>query len=171
MNIYPSFTNARSFTAYQFSRLRMRGLWDSFLAKLSGRNLTLVTFAEKLRRDNPNRQLLSLKNIRVNEITGTLNRRSDFDDKFRPLGKHMLNRWVNTFISLERDGWSPIVVHKVEGEYYVEDGHHRVSVARFIGMVYIEAVVWEYSTDTPKVKGCPKQQNVEKGSVKAYATQ
>ena len=154
MNIYPSFTNARSFTSYTFSRLRMRGLYDSFLAKLTGKNTRLAFFSEKLHRENPNRNYLGVKNIRLNQVIGTLNRESDFDHKFRPLGKHLLPRWVNTFLGLQSDGWAPILVHKVGREYYVEDGHHRVSVAQSLGMVFIEAVVWEYSIDCPKVEVC-----------------
>jgi hypothetical protein len=33
---------------------------------------------------------------------------------------------------------------KVGENYYVEDGHNRVSVARALGMLSIRAEVWEY---------------------------
>ncbi len=160
MNIHPSFTNARSFTSYQFSRLRMRGLWDVFLAKLSGRNSALQIFPQQ--GDHPNRKLLGVQNIRLNEVIGTLDRNPDFDHKFRPLGRHLLDRWVNAFLSLETDGWSPILVHKIGDEYYVEDGHHRVSVAQSIGMVFIEAIVWEYSKACQKMNDCQQQQYAER---------
>src|SRR5215217_2729082 len=132
MNIFPSFTNARSFTSYTFSRLRRRSLLDLFLARLTGKNAKLATLPESVQRDYPNRRNVGVKYVRLDEVIGTLNRHSDFDHKFRPLGNHLLNRWVNTYLSLEREGWSPILVHHVGGEYYVEDGHHRVSIAQSI---------------------------------------
>jgi hypothetical protein len=150
MNIYPAFTNVRSFTAYQFSKLRMQGLWESAFAKLSGNNSTLKIFPKSFRRENHLRKNIGLNTIRVNEIVGTLNRRSD--------------------LSLNRDGWSPILVHKIGNEYYVEDGHHRVSIAWSMGMVYIEAIVWEYCQDTQPKNNCLPHSHVERSCIRVYAT-
>ena len=162
MNQYPILTNARSSITYEFSRLRMQGLYASFLAKLSGRNSSLKIFSHQVRRENPNRKYLGVKSIRVTEVVGTLNRDADFDNKFRPCGKHLLERWARAFLSLNTDGWSPIVAHKVGDEYYVEDGHHRVSVARSVGMMFIEAIVWEYSKDWRKAHDCQQKRYVER---------
>lgn len=168
MNLYPSFTNIRSFTSYQFSRLRMRAVLEAFLAKISGKEYLLSTFPAE--REHPNRKLLGVKNIHVSKVVGSLNRTSDFDHQFRPLGKHLLNRWVNTSLLLDVDGWAPILVHKIGEDYYVEDGHHRVSVARALGMVFIEATVWEHPTHRVKIDACPERECVEMKRVKAYAT-
>jgi len=170
MNIDPSFTNLRSFTSYKFSILRMRALRDSFWAKLTGRNTKLAAFPRQERWDNSNRRLLGTKDISVEEIIGTFNRESDLDYQFRPLGKHLCNRWINTYIKLERDGWSPILVHKFGEHYYVEDGHHRVSVARSIGMAFIEAKVWEYPVLPGQTETCPSMSCAERSSAKVYAT-
>lgn len=168
MNIYPSFTNLRSFISYEFSMLRMRALRDSFWAKLTGRNTKLAIFWEQIQRSNPSKRLLGVKEIPVEQIIGTLNRDNDFDYMFRPLGRHLCSRWINTFLSLARDGWSPILVHKIGEHYYVEDGHHRVSVARSVGMAFIEAKVWEYPVQ-PRQKGaCQSTKCAERSSSKAY---
>ena len=157
MNIYPSFTNARSSASYKFSALRMRALRDSFWAKLTGRNSKLTAFPEHAQRDRPNRKLVGVKDIRIDQIIGTLNRDCDFDNKFRPLGKHLLERWVNIFAYLDPDGWEPILVHKIGEQYYVEDGHHRVSVARSIEMFFIQAKVWEYTpAQSKRTADCAK---------------
>ena len=145
MNIYPTFTNLRSHTSYTFSELRMRALRDSLLAKWTGRSSSLATFPTEVQQDRPNKKLLGVKEIPVDQIIGSLHRVTDFDDKFRPLKKHLLNRWVDTFISLNHDEWSLIAVHKIGEQYYVEDGHLRVSVARATGLAFIEAKIWEYS--------------------------
>lgn len=167
MNIQPSFTNIRSFTYYKFSELRMRALRDSFWAKLTGKNSRLATFPEHALRDHPNRKLIGVKDIRIDQIIGTLNRDCDFDDKFRPLGKHLLNRWVNIFVNLDPDGWPPILVHKIGEQYYVEDGHHRVSVARSIGMLFIQAKVWEYPVQQKRTGNCEQMRCTERSSVKS----
>ena len=167
MNMQPSFTNIRSLTSYKFSALRMRALRDSFWAKLTGRNSRLAIFPEHTLRDHPNRKLIGVKDIRIDQVIGTLNRECDFDDKFRPLGKHLLNRRVNIFVNLDPDGWEPILVHKIGEQYYVEDGHHRVSVARSIGKLFIQAKVWEYPAGQKRAVICERIQCTERSSVKA----
>ena len=153
MNIYPTFTNLRSYTSYTFSELRMRALRDTLWAKWTGRSSSLATFPTEVQQDRPNKKLLGLKEIPVDQIIGSLHRVTDFDDQFRPLKKHLLDRWVDTFISLNRDEWAPILVHKIGEQYYVVDGHLRISVARATGLVFIEAKIWEYSA-------LPKQREV-----------
>ncbi len=172
MNIHPSFTNAHSATTHEFSSLRMRALRDLFLAKLTGRNSKLMKFHDQVQRaghNSHNRKLLGVQDVRVEQIVGTLNRDSDFDDQFRPLGKHLLERWVKAFISLHRDEWSHIVVHKLGDQFFVEDGHHRVSVARSVGMVFITANVWEYHSQPAQMESCGEIQCIERAFSKTYA--
>jgi len=122
-------------------------------------------------RISPSRKLVGIKDIRVAEIVGTLNRETDFDSRFRPLKKHNEERWINIYILNEQDGWSPIVVHKVGEQYFVEDGHHRVSVARATGMEFIEAKVWEYAVKPRQSEVCePAACCMEKRPSKAYVT-
>ena len=169
MNILPSFTTLRSFISYQFSVLRLRAQRGQLWMKLSGMRSELLIFPGSARRLNLTRRLLGLKSIRVAEIVGTLNRATDFDHLFRPLKKHALSRWVNAYLLHERDGWSPIVVHKVGEQYFVEDGHHRVSVARSLGMEFMEATVWEYSYQEKPLNNCQPVGCVEKRSTEAYS--
>ena len=170
MNMHPSFTTLRSFIAYKFSALRMNALRDSYWKKLTGSESKLAVFPGKDARFSPSRKLIGLKNIRVDQIIGSLNRESDFDEQFRPLKKHTLNRWVNAYLLHEQDAWSPIVVHMLGGQYFVEDGHHRVSVARTIGMDFIEAKVWEYTTQNKPTDICQPAKCTEKSSAKVYVT-
>ena len=50
------------------------------------------------------------------------------------------------------EAWEPILVYKLGDFYYVEDGHHRLSVAHALGRVFIRAVVWEYPTQPDRVE-------------------
>lgn len=168
--MFPSFTTLRSFVSYQFSALRMRALRDRLWAKASGSPTELIVFPGDNARLSPNRKLLGVKSIRVADIVGTLNRETDFDAQFRPLKKHTLNRWVNAYLLHEQDGWSPIIVHKVRDEYFVEDGHHRVSVARARGMDFVDAKIWEYTQPHKPVEKCFPTGCSEKRPAKAYVT-
>jgi hypothetical protein len=169
MNIHPSFTNIRSHLSHKFFTLRTDARRDAFWAKLMGRNTTLSLFPEEAPEKSPNRKYMGAEEILVENIVGTLNRQSDFDHKFRPLNKHLRDHWVNVYLALERDDWPPILVHKVGDHYYVEDGHHRVSIAQALGIAFIPAKVWEY----PCLAKEPKMRNLEpcpeRSSAKVYA--
>jgi hypothetical protein len=170
MNMVPSFTTLRSFISYQFAVLRMRALRYQFWTKLSRASSELAVFPGNNQRLSLSRNLIGIQNIRVDQIVGTLNRDTDFDHQFRPLKKHCLDRWVNAYILHEQDGWSPIIVHKIGKQYFVEDGHHRVSVARTIGMDFIDAKVWEHNTQHKYMDAGSSAKCTEKSSAKVYAT-
>lgn len=169
MNTYPYLTNKRSALSDDFSRLQARALRSSLWPKLSGKNARLEVFPQKSPEKGPNRRFLGQKEIPLEQIIGTLNRQDDFDDQFRPLKPSLRDRWVNTHLTLESEGWSPILVHQVEDRYYVEDGHHRVSVARSLGMAFIQANVWEYSMPVKESKECEPAQCPERNPARTCA--
>ncbi len=170
MNMVPSFTTLRSSLSYQFTVLRMRALRDRFWSRLVGSPSELKLFPRNDLGLTPGRRLPGPQAIRVDQIVGSLNRNADFDHQFRPLTKHALHRWINAYILHERDGWPPIIVHKVDEGYFVEDGHHRVSVARAIGMVFMDAQLWEHSKRNKPAAACPITKCAEKSSAKVYVT-
>jgi hypothetical protein len=168
MNIYlPLLT--RRFLASKFSTLRMRALSDLLRAMQTGSNSTPDVFPGKARRLSPSLKWIGLENIRVAKIVGTFGQQTDFDDQFRPLQKNAKDRWINTYLQFMKDGWSPIRVHKVGEHYFVDDGCHRLSVARFLGMEFITAEVWEYDVPTEEAEPCPDWPCQEKNSVESYA--
>jgi hypothetical protein len=114
------------------------------LSRLFARNGGLADLDEAPAPFTTTRVARGLKDIPVERITGSLGRASDFDRDFRPLKKHLRDRWIRNYLDLQTDSWAPIRVHQVGRDYFVEDGHHRVSVARYAGMAYIQAEVWEY---------------------------
>lgn len=168
MNMVPSFTTLRSFISYQFTALRVRALRDQWLAKLFGAQAQLLLFPGSEQRLSPSRRLIGLQSIRVDQVIGALNKNTEFDNQFRPLKKHSLDRWLNAYLLHERDEWSPIIVHKVGEQYFVENGHYRVSVARFVNMEFIDAIVWEHATQSRYMDSCPRAICTEKSSEKVY---
>lgn len=154
MNLSPHSSNMRSFLSDEFARLQARALRSSLWPSLNGRKTRPVIFPEAAPEKSPNRRFLGTMEIPLEQVIGTLNRRDDFDDQFRPLKPSLKERWVNAYLSLQTDGWEPVLVHKVGDSYYVEDGHHRVSVARFLGMQFLEARVWDYPVQEKALDKC-----------------
>jgi uncharacterized ParB-like nuclease family protein len=74
----------------------------------------------------------------------------DFDPGFLPVNRRLRDRWTRIYQAMvEGDELPPIDVYKVGDEYYVIDGHHRVSVARSLGRATINASVVEVKTRAP----------------------
>jgi len=90
---------------------------------------------------------LGLQSIPLETIVGTVDRTADFDRQFRPTSSRVRSRW-ESIAQAERRGTSmpPISVHRVGGLHFVDDGHHRVSVARSHGRPTIDAYVTEVLT-------------------------
>jgi ParB-like nuclease family protein len=169
MNMYPSFTDLRNHLYHKFFKLRTNARRELLWAKLMGKNTNLASFPEEAPEKSPNRKYMGTGDIPVERIVGTISRHGDFDYKFRPLNKHLLERWVNVHLTLEREGWSPILVHKVGENYYVEDGHHRVSIAQALGMSFIQARVWDYPSKMKITNKCSSEPCPEISSAQVYA--
>jgi hypothetical protein len=154
MNAFPHLTNMRSHLSDQFNALRARAVRGSLWAKLIGKSTTLEVFPEEAPEKSPNRTFTGAIEVPLEQIVGTLNRQSDFDKQFRPLKAYLRDRWVNVYLAHQNEGWPPILLHRVGGRYYVEDGHHRVSVARALQLSFIQATVWEYPARAQKTRSC-----------------
>ena len=147
MFIYPPTTNVRTFAIEIFHAQRRDALKDSLLKKLFGQSNQLLSFPDKEHGNISNRKFLGVVEIPVEKILGTISRTNDFDKKFRPLKNHLRDRWTYVYANLDSEDCNPILVHKIGDIYYVEDGHHRTSVARSMGKAFICAEVWEYSSN------------------------
>ncbi len=90
---------------------------------------------------------LGLHSIELDSIVGTVDRRKEFDRGFRPTSGRVRPRWER-IAQAERRGESmpPIRVFRIGELHFVEDGHHRVSVARAQGRTDIDAYVTEVIT-------------------------
>jgi len=137
-----------------FHRFRRRGQAAVLWAKLTGAYPYLEEFDCYAARLQEGRKFLGLQTIPVAAITGSVGRGRDFDRKFRPLREHLRDRWAGAHLRSGTDSWPPISVNKVGETYFVEDGHHRVSVANSLGMVYIQAEVWEYPPSASQAEAC-----------------
>lgn len=85
--------------------------------------------------------------IPLDAIVGTVDRRrGDFDRSFRP-SPTTRGRWERIAEARKRgEAMPPIDVFQIGDLYFVQDGHHRVSVARAVGDKDINANVVEVRT-------------------------
>lgn len=90
---------------------------------------------------------LGTKVIALDRIVGSVDKVRDFDRRFRPTSGRSRQRWER-LARASRTGEEipPIDVYQVGDYYFVRDGHHRVSVARSLGIDLIEARVTAIET-------------------------
>jgi hypothetical protein len=131
-----------------FARARFKAFLNrvrNILRRQPGTLLSYDEVKEKLRIGGPIYR--GIKTVEVNKIVGSLNRYQQFDRTFLPLYDQIANRWQNVDRAFYQEiDLPPVVLYKVGEVYFVVDGHHRVSVAREQGQLFIEADVRECST-------------------------
>jgi hypothetical protein len=97
--------------------------------------------------------------IAIESIVGTVDahKASAFDRCFRP-PSWSRGRWTLMCIAAQRGAQLPAIsVYRVGNEHFVRDGHHRVSVARALGVTAIDAHVVELAPlRAPRVVGRPR---------------
>jgi len=131
-----------------FQRARFKAFMNRVWATLSGQPSTLLSYdeiKEKLHIGGPIYR--GVKTVRVNQIAGSLNRYHEFDRVFLPASDKLADRWQSVNRAFYQEiSLPPVVLYKVGQVYFVVDGHHRVSVAREQGQIYLDAEVRECST-------------------------
>ena len=89
------------------------------------------------------RRYLGIRPIPVDAIVGTDGRGRDFDRRFRARRPDVRERRRRVEQAFSDGGFPPIAVQKLGDAYFVVDGHHRVAVARRLGVETIDAEVVE----------------------------
>ena len=91
------------------------------------------------------RRMAGLEAIPLCSIVGTAEpaKARMFDERFR-VPETSRRRWEGLWLAQRRGApVPPISVFRVGDRHYVDDGHHRVSVAKALGMAAIDAEVTE----------------------------
>lgn len=95
---------------------------------------------------------LGLRVVPLDKIVGSVGRYTDFDRAFLPSKGHLAERWKGIDRMMRRSGkLPPVSLYKVGEAYFVLDGNHRVSVARYHGVGWIDAQVTGV-----RGRGCPE---------------
>ncbi|HEV2092839.1 MAG TPA: hypothetical protein VGR18_06705 [Rubrobacter sp.] len=83
--------------------------------------------------------------VEVSRIVGSAGKHEQFDDAFMPLRAASPDRWKRIDRAYRTgEELPPVTLLGVDGDYFVEDGHNRVSVARFHGAEWVDAEVTEF---------------------------
>jgi hypothetical protein len=136
---------------FDYSRARRRRVVASLARRLRGQpgDIDLILpfdeVVEALGRVGE--RYVGLESIELDSIVGTVGRNRDFDRAFRPVNSRTRTRWER-IANAQRRGQDmpPISVYRIGDLHFVRDGHHRVSVARALGLTQIDAYVTEVRT-------------------------
>jgi hypothetical protein len=93
-----------------------------------------------------------LRTVPIEQIQGSEGRARDFDRDFRPLQYHTRERWLSVARARQQGkSLPPVALIQIGDIYFVQDGHHRISVARVLGQKDIEAtvIVWQVEGPLP----------------------
>ena len=106
----------------------------------------LKSFTEIQKEENAyNGVNLGIKEIPLDKIVGSVEKYSYFDKNFVPKNDIVKQRWINIYVGYMMDSMlPPVILYKIKDDYYVYDGNHRVSVAKFLNFASIEAEVEEF---------------------------
>ena len=137
-----------------FTRARRRARLRAVVARIRREHTSnrLLSF-DDVRRGRlvaDNRLYRGTRVVEVEEIVGSVGRWRDFDRSFLPARTSMAERWKRIDRAFQRGEDSPPVeLYEVGEAYFVVDGHHRVSVARYHDVLTVEAAVVEFHPQLP----------------------
>jgi hypothetical protein len=88
--------------------------------------------------------------VPIDRIVGSVEPMMCFDRQFRPTSQLPRERFVRIDADVRSGrGMDPVELYHCDGRYYVEDGHHRVAVARALGERQVWATVTEVRPGRP----------------------
>lgn len=123
--------------AKSFNRAYNRGRIGQLLARLLRKDTHLQVLAtQPLSSGRTNR----IVTVPIRKIEGSLGRKEDFDASFHPLQEAIRIRWTSIYCAIRSDiPLPPVELVRTGDDFYVQDGHHRISVARSLDQESIEA--------------------------------
>ncbi len=131
------------------------------------RRARLRAVVARIRREHTSNRLLSFDDVRrelvannrlhrgtrvveVEEIVGSVGRWDEFDRSFLPARTSIGERWKRIDRAFHRtEDLPPVELYEIGDAYFVVDGHHRVSVARYHDVPTLEAAVAEFYPSRP----------------------
>jgi hypothetical protein len=136
-----------------FGRAHRRAVLRRVGARLrSGSSSDRLLCFEEVRKNSGalHRVRLGRRMVPAQRIAGSVGRCSDFDGAFGPAKASVEARWKRVDRAfLRHDELPPVSLYKIGGSYFVVDGNHRVSVARYHGIEWIDAQVTEFRVPSP----------------------
>jgi hypothetical protein len=136
----------------QFNQARWDGLLEKIWCTLLRRTDALFDLENLATNKVRAQRYGGLQPVSLELICGTLGRTGDFDSRFHPLADRLRDRWVSIAIARSQNTpLEPVALIQVGDCYFINDGHHRISVARARGEAAIDAeiTIWEFAGSLP----------------------
>jgi hypothetical protein len=132
----------------RYNRNVRKAQMQDLLGLITGTNTNLVNFEELAKRLNIRQEVgRRLEDVPVEKIVGSLGRYHDFTREFLPRARVNSDRWARLDAALNAlEPIPPVDLYKIGEVYFVQDGNHRVSVARANRIDTIEAYVTELAS-------------------------
>ncbi len=131
-----------------FTVARRRARLGRLKTLLRGTRSTLLS-SDEIRRTVPasGATYRGKRTVEVSRIVGSLGKHEQFDQNFMPLSRANPQKWkrIDRAFRLGQE-LPPVSLLELGGDYFVNDGNHRLSVARFHGVEWIDAEVTEYKS-------------------------
>ena len=131
-----------------FTRARRRARLRALLARCRREHASnrLLSFDDVRRKHATNNRFYrGTRVVETEEIVGSVGRWRDFDRSFLPARSSVGHKWKRIDRAFQRgEDLPPVELYKIGDSYFVMDGHHRVSVARFHDVPTLEATVAEF---------------------------
>src|ERR687894_1425765 len=148
-----------------FTRARRRARLRALVARIRRKHSSnrLLSFDE-VRKElvANNRRQRGTRVVEVEEIIGSVGRWDEFDRSFLPARASVGHKWKRIDRAFHRaQDLPPVELYKLEEAYFVVDGHHRVSVARYHDVPTLEAAVAEFHPMLPAAAVLPMTSNSE----------
>jgi hypothetical protein len=126
-----------------FYKARTRALISRIAHIFSSHSEELMPFEEAKRILKPDSETYAgITTVPVERIVGSEGRYRDFNRHFLPKKEHLRARWTSVDKTRYQDIiLPPVRLYEMGGVYFVRDGNHRVSVARSMGQMEIDAEV------------------------------
>ena len=146
-------------TKNDFEKAMHKAKLQSLLARMQWEKPELLSFYEVTDLIKPTKETyLGMKTIPIKDIIGSEGRHRDFSPSFYPKKHELSSRWQ----SIDRADKSNITlpsisVYKLGDKYFVRDGNHRVSVAKSLGIEFIDAEVVALDSKIKLEKGMTLQ--------------
>jgi hypothetical protein len=139
MMIYNPHHTQRLEALEEFERAQRRAKRHLFRARIARKSGHLICFSDFRFQTQGFKRL---EDIPLANIKGSLGRCQDFSHDFLPRHQGLEERWTRVWQLMQRsESLPPIEVYELNETYFVIDGHHRVSVAKQLGLTHIEALV------------------------------
>lgn len=129
---------------HDFQKLRRHATLRGLVNRLTKRPLTLCPF-QTPKGYSLLKSAKRLQEVCLDDVSGSVGRAQSYTGDFLPRQSVDEERWARVRLAVDSDmGVPPIELLELNGVYYVEDGHHRVSVFKYLKVRSVEAYVAEF---------------------------